>query len=115
MIRRPPRSTLFPYTTLFRSGVRARRPGRGWREAVDHLAAGARVEGLALAALEAGEGRAYPAAGTRHHHRARPDVGHRHGLTGRSRTHVDRAEIQAQQPAQLQPRLANASNLHLVR
>src|SRR5229473_5688616 len=30
MIRRPPRSTLFPYTTLFRSG---RRPGRRrrWR------------------------------------------------------------------------------------
>src|SRR5947207_6096203 len=25
MIRRPPRSTLFPYTTLFRSGVRCRR------------------------------------------------------------------------------------------
>src|SRR3712207_8667448 len=24
MIRRPPRSTLFPYTTLFRSGVQAR-------------------------------------------------------------------------------------------
>src|SRR3712207_7050984 len=24
MIRRPPRSTLFPYTTLFRSGVRRR-------------------------------------------------------------------------------------------
>src|SRR3712207_7137077 len=23
MIRRPPRSTLFPYTTLFRSGIRA--------------------------------------------------------------------------------------------
>src|SRR3712207_8844064 len=32
MIRRPPRSTLFPYTTLFRSGGRrggaTRRPGR---------------------------------------------------------------------------------------
>src|SRR5687768_18013750 len=28
MIRRPPRSTLFPYTTLFRSG-RARRGGAG--------------------------------------------------------------------------------------
>src|SRR5438132_2953967 len=27
MIRRPPRSTLFPYTTLFRS----RRPRHGWR------------------------------------------------------------------------------------
>src|SRR3712207_7408143 len=25
MIRRPPRSTLFPYTTLFRSGLRRRR------------------------------------------------------------------------------------------
>src|SRR3712207_6983273 len=34
MIRRPPRSTLFPYTTLFRSGLRGgRRRGRvGGRE-----------------------------------------------------------------------------------
>src|SRR3712207_7874059 len=34
MIRRPPRSTLFPYTTLFRSGrVPPRHPGggRAWR------------------------------------------------------------------------------------
>src|SRR3712207_6872758 len=32
MIRRPPRSTLFPYTTLFRSGwsAAARRTGRPW-------------------------------------------------------------------------------------
>src|SRR5690242_18582688 len=28
MIRRPPRSTLFPYTTLFRSRATARRSGR---------------------------------------------------------------------------------------
>src|SRR2546428_8087711 len=28
MIRRPPRSTLFPYTTLFRS---TRRPARSWQ------------------------------------------------------------------------------------
>src|SRR2546429_4979352 len=28
MIRRPPRSTLFPYTTLFRSVFSARGPGR---------------------------------------------------------------------------------------
>src|SRR2546426_2811261 len=27
MIRRPPRSTLFPYTTLFRSARQPRRPG----------------------------------------------------------------------------------------
>src|SRR2546426_4892278 len=41
MIRRPPRSTLFPYTTLFRSrlprlrgrGVGPARPGRGRRRA----------------------------------------------------------------------------------
>src|SRR3712207_7390668 len=41
MIRRPPRPTLFPYTTLFRSGaamlgagkVRARRPSGGLAEA----------------------------------------------------------------------------------
>src|SRR2546430_12017624 len=29
MIRRPPRSTLFPYTTLFRSSPTRRRIGRG--------------------------------------------------------------------------------------
>src|SRR5688572_30900133 len=34
MLRRPPRSTLFPYTTLFRSYVR--RPGRHIRPADDH-------------------------------------------------------------------------------
>src|SRR2546430_15058509 len=30
MIRRPPRSTLFPYTTLFRSQLRCGRCGTGW-------------------------------------------------------------------------------------
>src|SRR2546426_4715384 len=41
MIRRPPRSTLFPYTTLFRSVVRQRgvRPERGDR-AVARVQAG---------------------------------------------------------------------------
>src|SRR5256885_12810599 len=39
MIRRPPRSTLFPYTTLFRSReARLERPGGG--ERVHHRAAG---------------------------------------------------------------------------
>src|SRR5256885_11751782 len=38
MIRRPPRSTLFPYTTLFRS-IRERPPGPGQRRAqVDRAA-----------------------------------------------------------------------------
>src|SRR5256886_11190994 len=31
MIRRPPRSTLFPYTTLFRSPAGVSWPGRHWR------------------------------------------------------------------------------------
>src|SRR3712207_7762210 len=30
MIRRPPRSTLFPYTTLFRSRLRPERPRHVW-------------------------------------------------------------------------------------
>src|SRR5256885_17167521 len=39
MIRRPPRSTLFPYTTLFRSGRRSR-PAAGTRRAGEELPGG---------------------------------------------------------------------------
>src|SRR2546423_11440120 len=38
MIRRPPRSTLFPYTTLFRSGLRALRHLRRRQRRRDGLA-----------------------------------------------------------------------------
>src|SRR2546422_4520121 len=38
MIRRPPRSTLFPYTTLFRSGPSSAPSGRTWRRTVIHQA-----------------------------------------------------------------------------
>src|SRR3712207_7274319 len=68
MIRRPPRSTLFPYTTLFRSGDvavhgahgararaarglvggRAPRPGEGDRRRRAHAAVAARAVRLAL-------------------------------------------------------------------
>src|SRR5438105_10240428 len=34
MIRRPPRSTLFPYTTLFRSQLRPRRPAMKLQELI---------------------------------------------------------------------------------
>src|SRR5438046_5680309 len=34
MIRRPPRSTLFPYTTLFRSTAGQRAAAAGWRIAL---------------------------------------------------------------------------------
>src|SRR5690606_41793416 len=45
LIRRPPRSTLFPYTTLFRSGRRGGHPaaGESWRAAPVHSIAGALV------------------------------------------------------------------------
>src|SRR3712207_7068379 len=54
MIRRPPRSTLFPYTTLFRSGVDVTAPlGVGFfpdmrlgRDAVARRASGKRVLNL---------------------------------------------------------------------
>src|SRR3712207_7469298 len=37
MIRRPPRSTLFPYTTLFRSLPRGQPPGLWKQLSTDHL------------------------------------------------------------------------------
>src|SRR3712207_6852872 len=52
MIRRPPRSTLFPYTTLFRSGLRRpqpraeRRRGRGGAGGLAGGAAAARRRAL---------------------------------------------------------------------
>src|SRR3712207_7059832 len=52
MIRRPPRSTLFPYTTLFRSPVLA---GDAWEGAAAHtaFAAGAARAGVPLERLTA--------------------------------------------------------------
>src|SRR3712207_8853215 len=64
MIRRPPRSTLFPYTTLFRS-----RPGRGsswgcrWRRAV-----GTELGAPPLGAVVAERGPVAPRAGRSEEH-----------------------------------------------
>src|SRR2546427_5848793 len=53
MIRRPPRSTLFPYTTLFRSGqatlcVRAQKVSNQWRFEVLEVAVDGRSERIHL-------------------------------------------------------------------
>src|SRR5258707_5341070 len=40
MIRRPPRSTLFPYTTLFRSQPARARPSTRWRSCELHQGTG---------------------------------------------------------------------------
>src|SRR5256885_16577218 len=55
MIRRPPRSTLFPYTTLFRSrrggDQHQRDAGNGWPElAVDAASSGCRAQHLVAGA-----------------------------------------------------------------
>src|SRR2546430_11185962 len=57
MIRRPPRSTLFPYTTLFRSSncPTSRRRSAGSRaETIGQVAHGRYLDGDALSALESG-------------------------------------------------------------
>src|SRR5438874_9410969 len=46
MIRRPPRSTLFPYTTLFRSGWRAPRRRRGGHRCLGRLVPARAARGL---------------------------------------------------------------------
>src|SRR3712207_7305358 len=48
MIRRPPRSTLFPYTTLFRSGRDLRHLGADRRRARDPVAVQRQGEDVAL-------------------------------------------------------------------
>src|SRR3712207_9281190 len=57
MILRPPRSTLFPYTTLFRSRVRPRRVRRGSRGDPRRLASGAGGGGAARGGDPPGGGR----------------------------------------------------------
>src|SRR3712207_7455252 len=73
MIRRPPRSTLFPYTTLFRSGRRgwaggARRRALRGRDGTQEARAAHRSE--RLLGTESGRARAHRDAGRR---RPRPD------------------------------------------
>src|SRR5256885_1229673 len=56
MIRRPPRSTLFPYTTLFRSAGRGGGPGRGRGPAAGAHVPAPAAAGPAGAPLRAGGG-----------------------------------------------------------
>src|ERR1039458_378619 len=57
MIRRPPRSTLFPYTTLFRSaeGERCRDRRDGNRQGLSQRCGGEADEGVRRAQLHSGE------------------------------------------------------------
>src|SRR5690242_20950547 len=57
MIRRPPRSTLFPYTTLFRSLPSSHAPRRSWKAPTD----GAAIATARNARVRRGWRRAAPA------------------------------------------------------
>src|SRR4051794_41716558 len=46
MIRRPPRSTLFPYTTLFRSEALLQADGGVWKHVVPERVAAGQLDGL---------------------------------------------------------------------
>src|SRR3712207_2762436 len=98
MIRRPPRSTLFPYTTLFRSGVRGPAAGpRGREPGGEHGADGVPAlhgldvpgegEEIAPVALLPEQGqRAVDVAGPERPLQAPQDVGD--DLSGRGLGHV---------------------------
>src|SRR5690349_23926859 len=57
MLQRPPRSTLFPYTTLFRSFVVCAAGAAGWNVVLIGTAFG--VAAVLLSALQAVQARAY--------------------------------------------------------
>src|SRR3712207_7384406 len=83
MIRRPPRSTLFPYTTLFRS---AHRPGGGGERAARLLEAGDGAAG-------GDRGELHPAGD--HQRAGRPLKGCGAGGARRSEEHT--SELQSRQ------------------
>src|SRR2546426_7964445 len=95
MIRRPPRSTLFPYTTLFRSRGPDRGPGRGARAGRPaHLRtvvhAGRVAVAAALPLRGAGAVRAPPAAGSGLHDRGRGETA---GLRADQDSAIARARV----------------------
>src|SRR2546422_8068231 len=103
MIRRPPRSTLFPYTTLFRSGGGA--GGEGGRVAAHGGdgrvlgdghgggggAGGAFVGGVALVRCDDGVG-AHGGRGVADRERKNPGLDCRHGYSSYGGFCVDRIE-----------------------
>src|SRR3712207_7192684 len=84
MIRRPPRSTLFPYTTLFRSRLRGRRVGHRHGRSVRHPPGHDQRD----------QRRAAEAAGAGFHLRPR-DAGRAVVQPGRSEEHT--SELQSRQ------------------
>src|SRR3712207_7170136 len=70
MIRRPPRSTLFPYTTLFRSGHAVRAAGAGAQSSAAAGTAGGGAAPCAAGRTGGAPGRRYRTAGFRQDRRS---------------------------------------------
>src|SRR5256886_14928072 len=96
MIRRPPRSTLFPYTTLFRSPADPARPGRA-------LSRGPQRERPVLSVRRAGAPQSArgPRGGDPRHPRAAPHGAHHGGTQTDAR--VPRRRLQACAPYGIPP------------
>src|SRR3712207_8874743 len=88
MIRRPPRSTLFPYTTLFRSGQGAQDEAQGQRARVAHED----LRGVEVVAQEAQGGAAHDGGDGGHLHAPEGDG----GQAGR-RSEEHTSELQSRQ------------------
>src|SRR3712207_8292862 len=73
MIRRPPRSTLFPYPTLFRSRVQGDRQGERGREAEADRRGRRRLGGAQAARATARRGRGRPHGAARGHAQRRSE------------------------------------------
>src|SRR2546426_10214571 len=73
MIRRPPRSTLFPYTTLFRSVVR---PGQIHARVRRQRDAGRRIGGIVVVVAVSGELGGERGGPTRRYRIAEPQASH---------------------------------------
>src|SRR3712207_8113688 len=83
MIRRPPRSTLFPYTTLFRS------EDVGPESAVEEIALAAALQSVGRQAAEQPKEAVRLGTAVQHHRFARHQQGTRHGQLDRKSTRLN--------------------------
>src|SRR3712207_7542092 len=102
MIRRPPRSTLFPYTTLFRSAVDLRAASLGVLVLLEHQDAGALAHHEAVPV---------PVVGTRGAGRI-VVVARGEGPAGRERSEEHTSELQSRQYLVCRLLLEKKNNLY---
>src|SRR3712207_9419027 len=98
MIRRPPRSTLFPYTTLFRSEEQRQGPAHAAREVAVAPAGAHRLEAADERGAEAGEN---------------AEQGYGHPAVGREAAHLERAVEPRDRPEDRKSTRLNSSHANI--